>query len=227
MNISLSPRLRACYNFIKPGERVADIGCDHGYLGISLIKNNIASFIIAADIRRMPLQSAIHNAELYGIKDKMEFYLSDGVQSIPHDFDVMVCAGIGGDTIVSILENAPWLKSNQYRLVLQCQTRAHTLRKYLSENNWHIQSEVLVRDGKFIYTVMEALYISEQTLSPGQCYFPPALLNNPNDILEAYYRFVEKGLKNTAKHQDNQAELAELSEIGKRLGFKEENNDEN
>lgn len=227
MNISLSPRLRTCYNFIKHGERVADIGCDHGYLGISLIKNDIASFVIAADIRKKPLESAMNNAKLYGVTDKMTFYLSDGVKSVPQNFDVMVCAGMGGDTMVSILENAPWLKSNQYRLVLQCQTRANTLRKYLSDNHWHIQTEVLVRDGRFIYTVMEVAYITGQPLTPGQCYFPPALWNNPKSILQDYFRFVVRGVKNTAKHQDNQIVLAELSEIEKRLGFQEEDDDKN
>lgn len=221
MKILLSPRLKACYNFIQPGERVADIGCDHGYLGISLINNGIAPFVIAADIRKQPLESAIKNADTFGVKDQMAFYLSDGATNIPHDFDIMVCAGMGGDTMVSILENAPWLKSDHYRLILQCQTRAHTLRKYLSENGWHIQKEVLVRDGKFIYTVMQAIYGDSHSLSPGQCYFPPALLDNPKKLLEQYYSFVIKGLKNTAKHQDNNIELAELYGIGKQLGFKE------
>ncbi len=225
MNISLSPRLQACYNFIKPGERVADIGCDHGYLGISLIRNNVATFVIAADIRKMPLESAINNAERFGVKDKMAFFLSDGTENIPRDFDVLVCAGMGGDTMVSILDNAPWLKGKHYRLILQCQTRVHTLRKYLSDNNWRIQSEVLVRDGKFIYTVMEVTFGADIPLSEGQCYFPAVLFENPKDILESYYRFVVKGLKNTAKHQDNTVALAELAEIGERLNFKEEEND--
>ncbi len=225
MNISLSPRLQACYQYVRQGERVADIGCDHGYLGICLIRNNIATSVIAADIRKMPLESAMKNADRYGVKNKMTFFLSDGVDNIPRDFDVLVCAGMGGDTMVSILDNAPWLNNNHYRLILQCQTRVHTLRKYLSDNSWHIQSEVLVRDGKFIYTVMEVTFGSDMPLSEGQCYFPTALLKNPKDILESYYRFVVKGLKNTAKHQDNTVALAELAEIGKRLNFKEEEND--
>ena len=72
---------------------------------------------------------------------------------------------------------------------------------------------------------MEVTYGSDTALSAGQCYFPPALLGNPKDILEAYFHFVVKGLKNTAKHQDNQIELSELSKIGKHLDFKEETYD--
>ncbi len=219
MKIPLSPRLQVCRDFVAPGERVADIGCDHGYLGISLIQENIASFVIASDIRPKPLESAVQNAKRFGVEDKMAFYLSDGAQNIPRDFDTLVCAGMGGDTMVSILENAPWLKDYKYRLILQCQTRAHTLRKYLSDNGWRITEETLVRDGKFLYTVMEIYFEPGHPLSAGECYFPPALLENPGAELPEYYRFVVQGLHNTAKHQDNHLELAQLSEIGKELGF--------
>ena len=118
MKIPLSERLLACAGFVQPGDRVADIGCDHGYLGIYLLKNSIASSMIEADINEGPLQSALHNAHKYGVADKMTFYLSDGARNIPRDFDTLVCAGMGADTMVHILSNAPWLKEGQYRLIL-------------------------------------------------------------------------------------------------------------
>lgn len=217
MKVPLSPRLQACRQYITPGAKVADIGCDHGYLGISLLKENIASFVIAADIRKMPLQSAIQNAERFGVREQMAFYLSDGVQNIPRDFDTMVCAGMGGDTMVSILQQAPWLKSNQYTLILQCQTRTHTLRQALSKNGWLIENERIVRDGKFLYTVMRVVYKPGTPLTPGQCYFPPALLSNPQPELTEYFRFVVKGAENAGKHMDNRPVLEELYQIGKMI----------
>ena len=119
MKLPLSSRLLACCQFVKPGDRVADIGCDHGYLGIHLLKNGIASSMIEADINEGPLDSARRNAVKFGVRDKMSFHLSDGVQSIPRDFDCMVCAGMGADTMMSILSAAPWLKNSRYRLILQ------------------------------------------------------------------------------------------------------------
>ncbi|MBQ7026431.1 MAG: SAM-dependent methyltransferase, partial [Peptococcaceae bacterium] len=123
MKIPLSSRLRACCDLIKKGERVADIGCDHGYLGIYLLKNGIASAVIASDINECPLQSAVRNSEKFGVRDKMTFCLSNGVENIPRDFDTLVCAGMGADTMISILSSAPWLKDGQYRLILQCQSK--------------------------------------------------------------------------------------------------------
>ena len=188
MNIPLSKRLQACCEYVCPGERVADIGCDHGYTGIYLLHRDIASCVIAADINEMPLQSAMANAEKFGVKDRMQFYLSDGVRNIPRAFDTMICAGMGADTMVSILEAAPWLKSDQYKLILQCQSKIPMLRQYLSDHGWFIHRENVLRDGRFLYTVMEVFYCPHAPrLTAGQCYFPPALLTEPSPILKEYY----------------------------------------
>ena len=117
MKIPLSNRLLACCGYVKPGDRVADVGCDHGYLGIYLLKNGIAGAVIASDVREMPLQSAIRNAEKFGVKERMAFCLSDGIRNVPREFDCMVCAGMGADTMISILDAAPWLKGRRLGLI--------------------------------------------------------------------------------------------------------------
>ena len=204
MKIPISSRLQACCNFVHMGDRVADIGCDHGYLGIYLLKNNIAQVVIASDIRKGPLESAVRNSEKFGVRDKMSFHLSDGVENIPRDFDTLVCAGMGGDTMVSILDSAPWLKSSQYRLILQCQSKNGLLRRYLSENGWYIQQEQIVRDGKFLYPVTEVIWQPGKQLTPGECYFPTALIKNEH--YEAYYEWVIKGLENIVLNRKEQAD---------------------
>ena len=181
MKLPISDRLLACANFVGRGNRVADIGCDHGYLSIHLLTNGIASSCIASDVNEGPLQSAMRNARKFGIANKIEFYLSDGVQNIPRDFDDLVCAGMGADTMIHILESAPWLKNEKYTLILQCQSKTPLLRRYLSENGWRIYEEAVLRDGKFLYTIMEVGYRPEYPkLTVGEWYFPPALLENPS-----------------------------------------------
>ena len=128
MKIPLSPRLKACCDFVGPGARVADVGCDHGYLSIYLLTKGIASAVYASDVAEGPLQSALRNSVKFGVRDRISFYLSDGVKNVPRDFDTLVCAGMGGDTMVSILSAAPWLQDARYRLVLQCQSKRELLR---------------------------------------------------------------------------------------------------
>lgn len=193
MKIPLSSRLMACAGFVAPGDRVADIGCDHGYLGIYLLTKGVAASVIAADVNEQPLQSARVNARKFGVSDQMSFHLSDGVQNIPHEFDTLVCAGMGADTMIHILECAPWLRNAQYRLILQCQSKAQELRRYLCENGWRITEESVLRDGRFLYTVMEVSYQQDASrLTPGQWYFPPAMLENPGaETIEYYHRMVK------------------------------------
>ena len=214
MKLPISPRLLACADFVAPGDRVADIGCDHGYLSIHLLTEGKARSVIASDINQMPLLSAVKNAEKYGVRDRMEFYLSDGVRSIPRDFDSMICAGMGGDTMISILESSPWLKDERYRLILQCQSKTPMLRKYLSESGWRIAEETVLRDGKFLYTVMEVLFDpAYPRLTPAQCYFPPALLENPSEHLADYYRWVVEGLRIATAHQDDSEKKRILKDL--------------
>ena len=217
MKLPLSTRLLACADFISPGDRVADVGCDHGYLGIYLLMNNIATSVIAADVRPLPLQAARDNAEKFGVKDRIEFFLSDGVAVLPQDFSVLVCAGMGGDTIISILEAAPWLCSTNYRLILQCQSRTPLLRHYLSEKGWHITQECVIQDGHFLYTVMEINWQPcAKKLTPGQWFITPALLQNKSKELAQYYQqqlFKLQRLANGRKEQTDPQVLVALKEL--------------
>lgn len=214
MKTPISERLKACAGFVRPNSRVADIGCDHGYLGIYLLQNNIASSMIEADINEGPLQSALHNAHKYGVADRMQFYLSDGAKNIPRDFDTLVCAGMGGDTMIHILENASWLQDKKYRLILQCQSKTPMLRKYLSDHGWRITEESVLRDGKFLYTVMEVCYDPEYPrLTKGECYFPPALLENAGEALPEYFSRITEGLRLAVVHKDDPEKKAILNEL--------------
>lgn len=219
---SLSNRLLACCRYVNPGDRVADVGCDHGYLGIHLLLSGIATSVIASDLNEGPLQSAQRNALKYGVARKMRFYLSDGVANIPRDFDTMICAGMGADTMISILEAAPWLKNKKYHLILQCQSRRPELRKYLYENGYCILRETLAKDGKFIYPITEVIYLPSEPLTPGSYHITPALIEDKSPLLPDFYNRIVEGLQTTArglahsgdeKLEHYKSVLKELSEL--------------
>ncbi len=214
MNVPISDRLLECASFLCGGVRVADIGCDHGYLGIHLLMNGVATSMIEADINEGPLQSAMRNADKYGVRDKMTFHLSDGAKDIPRDFDALVCAGMGADTMIHILEDAPWLRNEQYTLILQCQSKTPMLRQYLSETGWYIIRETVIRDGKFLYTVMEAVWQPDAAkLTAGECYISPALLRDQAPDLKDYYDRIVNGLRLAVDHQGDSQKAAILAEL--------------
>ena len=219
MKIPLSTRLLACAGFVNKGDRVADIGCDHGYLSIHLLTTGIARSCIASDVAKGPLQSAMDNARKFGVQENITFHLSDGVQSIPRDFDTLVCAGMGGDTMIHILESAPWLQNQQYRLILQCQSKRPELRKWLYDHGFAIRRETLAKDGKFCYPVMEIVYGPGEALSGAEFYITPALRASGSPLLPEFYDRVVGGIRTSVeglsrtggeKHEEMKAILEEL-----------------
>ena len=198
MKLPISDRLLACAGFVSRGSRVADIGCDHGYLSIYLLTQGIARSCIASDVREGPLQSAQRNARKFGVAGKIEFFLSDGVEILPRDFDCMVCAGMGADTIMSIIHHsAEWLKDPKYRLILQCQSKRPELRQWLYDEGFRINRETLAKDGKFVYSIMEAVYDPGHGITPAETYISPALLEDNHPLLPEYYERVKHGVELT------------------------------
>ena len=220
MKIPLSDRLLACCNFVRRGDRVADVGCDHGYLGIYLLTNGIASSVIESDVAEGPLQSAMRNGHKYGVKNKMTFYLSDGVRNIPRDFDCMVCAGMGADTMMSIIHHSSdWLADPKYRLILQCQSKRPELRKWLYDHGFAIRRETLAKDGKFCYPVMEIVYAPGEALRGAEFYITPALRASGSPLLPEFYDRVVGGIRTSVeglsrtggeKYEEMKAILEEL-----------------
>ena len=222
MKLPLSTRLLACAGFVNKGDRVADIGCDHGYLSIHLLTQDIARSCIASDVAKGPLQSAKDNARKFGVQENITFHLSDGVQSIPRDFDTLVCAGMGGDTMIHILQSAPWLRDEKYRLILQCQSKRPELRKWLYENGFAIRRETLAKDGKFCYPVTEVVYAPGESLKGAEFYITPALRASGSPLLPEFYDRVVGGIRTSVeglsrtggeKYEEMKAVLEELLEM--------------
>lgn len=233
MNIPISKRLLCCAACVVPGSRVADIGTDHGYLAIYLLHNQIASSVIAADLRRLPLENARKNAMRFGLLDKITFLLSDGLKKIaPESIDTIVCAGMGGDLIAQILGDANWLKSPVYQLVLQPQSAVHELRRWLSESGFSVTNETLAYDGGFLYPVMQVHYGNAQQTSPGQHFISEQLLHSNSAYLRKYFLQIRNNLQKTVngiscakskvdpdKQSYYAAALQEVNEMGKEYGI--------
>ncbi len=200
MKLPISKRLLCCAEKVHSGARVADIGCDHGYLAIELLSSGKASFVHACDLREMPLQKAKINAQRFGISENIRFSQADGLKAIADgEVDTVICAGMGGDLITQIIADCPWLKNEKYRLILQAQSSGQDLRRSLGEMGFGIEEETLVEDGGFLYQVMCVRFGKAQILTPGQQYISPQLLLSDNDLLLSYFERIENALKLTVE----------------------------
>lgn len=194
MKIPISKRLLSCAAFVPPGSRVADVGCDHGYLGVYLLREGSASFVYAMDLRPEPLRRAKANAARFGTSGQTRFLLSDGLRSLgPGQADAVVCAGIGGDAIAKILDECPWSRDEDVIWILQPQSSGNDLRRYLGGRGFSIRRETLVEDGGFLYASMEVRYGGGRALSPGEQYASPALLQGEPELVRPYLDRVIRG----------------------------------
>ncbi len=162
----LAKRLSVCAELVSGEGTACDVGTDHAYLAVELLKSGRCRKVIASDLAKGPLNAAKRTLMQSGFMSKAELVLSDGLANVPEEgvTDVVI-AGMGGETIVHILEECSWIKGN-VNLILQPMTKISFLRKWLCNNGFNIVCEKIVCEGRFFYTIMKAKYDGEKhTLS--------------------------------------------------------------
>lgn len=195
---TLSERLKVIADKITGG-RVADIGTDHAYLPIYLIKTGKASRVLACDIKEKPLQNAAKNIQKTNTEN-IELRLSDGLAGVGADeADTIVIAGMGGEVIAGILNRCEWIKSPSYKLLLQPMTSADFLRRFLLDNGFFIESETAVLDAEKLYTVISCSFSGEKQAVSDAFIFTGRL--DPKEPTARMY--IEKQLKRLIKCQND------------------------
>ena len=156
--VNLSPRLAMAAGLV-PGDRndirLADVGTDHAYLPVRLLQDRGADLahVIAADLRPGPLDRARQTVRAAGLEGAVDFRLCDGLEGLrPGEADVIVIAGMGGETIAHILAHAPWYDWAGITLILQPMSSMPDLRGWLGAHGFAIEREELCREGDTLYT---------------------------------------------------------------------------
>lgn len=155
MSPVLSPRLKKALEMLGGLKRVADIGCDHGYLAATLLEQNDCQKVAACDISLPSLHKAQILGEQRGLLDRMEFFLGSGLQVLtPGDWDGAAILGMGGELIASILEEGAAVAREMDHLVLQPMGGEKELRQYLYAHCYHVQEDVIVQEGWRYYQLV-------------------------------------------------------------------------
>lgn len=191
--MELKARLAACARLCKNGTNIADIGTDHGYIPLWLVKNGHLGRIAASDIGEGPLMSARRTAEEEEVEDRIEFCLADGLSGLDDGFDTFVIAGMGGDTIIHILSSSPFSPKNK-SFVLQPQSKNEKLITWLYASGYFISTAELAKEAGRLYTVFQVNYSGEKRrVSYAESFGLTALRNDP--LFREYRDSVAKKLK--------------------------------
>ena len=153
--MELKERLRLAAQLIEPGWRVADIGTDHAYLPVELVRRGAAQSAIACDIGAGPCEAARRTVAAAGLGARIAVRQGDGLTPLaPDEVDAAVIAGMGGKAIAGILARSLPLAKSLRRLVLQPMNAAALLRNWLLENGWEIVEEELALEDARLYEII-------------------------------------------------------------------------
>lgn len=156
--IKLSHRLQAICDMVEPGSRICDVGCDHALVDIRLLQEGKITSALAMDVGDGPLETARTNLELTELSDRCELRKSDGLAGcLAGEADTMICTGMGGILMRSILEAEPEKAASFRRMILSPQSEIGLVREGLRKDGIGVEDETfLEEDGKY-YTVMRAV----------------------------------------------------------------------
>ena len=195
--MELSARLKAVAGMVTKGNRVCDVGCDHGYISIYLVKNGVSPYVYAMDVNKGPLLRAKEHILDYGYTDKIETILSDGLVALgDRESNALICAGMGGKLIIKILTDGMEQVLKMRELVLQPQSEIHLVREYLRKQGFYIDKEdIIFEDGKY-YPMMHVIIESEKQNEDNPVFdkFGPCLLKEKHPVLKDFLEYTKSTL---------------------------------
>ena len=176
-------------SLVREGKRIADIGTDHAYLPVYLVMNGKIESAIASDLRKGPLENARQTVTENGLTDKIELRLSDGFDMLYHsEADDFVLAGMGGTLMTELISRTPWLKDENLHLVLQPQSHAQDIRRYLCENGFKIDRELCINEGERLYIAFDAYFTGEADKKGETYYYFGSLPMNTDESSVLYVK---------------------------------------
>jgi tRNA (adenine22-N1)-methyltransferase len=157
--MDLSLRLKKIASMVDRCERIVDVGTDHAYVPIFLIKNGVCSKAIASDINKGPVEKAKKNIKRESLEDRIECRLGGGLTTIKEgEVNAAVIAGMGGNLIRDILEESLCVFRSLDYVVLQPVQNVDVLRKYIFEKGYELVDEELCKDEDKYYEIMKVRF---------------------------------------------------------------------
>lgn len=202
--MELSKRLEAIVKLVPPCNVAADVGTDHGYVPMELVRSGRCQKVIAMDVNEGPLERARINVDAHGLGDYIETRLSDGLEKLsPGEAEAIIIAGMGGALTIRILEQGQAVTEAVGYFILQPQSEIIKVRRFLEESQMHVEAEDFVEeDGKY-YPMMLVRHGSEAPYSAMELKYGRRLLKDAHPVLKQYLEHEIKAKEEILKQLKN------------------------
>lgn len=185
--MALSLRLKTIAKYTEGFNSLADIACDHGYLGIYAAKTYGIKDVLLTDINPMPLASAQKNSLNANLENVIRCKLGNGLAPIDRDYEVISISGIGGLLLKEILINDLEKAKKAKRLILCPNTDLYEVRNFLHENNFKIETEEIILEHKYYEIIVASYNGKKEEYTLLELKYGPFLLKQKSDIFIKYY----------------------------------------
>ncbi len=130
-------RIAYICSMLSPARVFADIGCDHGYMTEYMLKKGLCERAYISDVSAKSLKKAEKLLARFIAAGKCFPVVADGMRGLREECDLVLIAGLGGEEIVKILQEA-YLPA---RFLLQPMHNSDKLRRYLSERGAKLERD--------------------------------------------------------------------------------------
>jgi len=226
--ITLSARLLALADMVRPRARLLDVGTDHAFLPVFLTQKGLVSAALATDIAAGPISRARSHIADAGLDRSVQTLRTPGLENTSFFCATdIVIAGMGGELIAAILDACAYIRSPDILLILQPMTKQAQLRRWLSNNGFAITREVLIPEDNRVYQALCASFTGvPYVLSPLDAEVGALNLASGGDALLSLLARKKTQLQKSVSGKkiggiDVSADLALLSEITSYLNRKE------
>ena len=227
--LELSKRLQAVADMVTPGMRLADGGTDHGYIPIYLVEKRLIPSAIAMDINEGPLKRAEEHIQEYGLSDRIETRLSDGLKNLKREeADTMIAAGMGGGLVIRILSDSRNVAESMQEMILQPQSEISRVREYLLAQHYSIVEEnIVLEDGKY-YPMMKVVpqgNVETETYEEAELEFGRILLQKAHPVLRQFLEreiVINTQIRENLSVRDSDRAKERMGEIDRRIKKMEE-----
>lgn len=209
--MELSTRLQLIATMVDECESIVDVGTDHGYIPIYLIKNGICNRAVASDINKGPVDKASKNIQREGLQDRIQCRLGSGLSTVAEkEVDGAIIAGMGGNLIRDIvLEDCDVFKNLKFA-ILQPVQNAEVLRKFIYENGFVIIDEELCYDENKFYEIIKVKYgNSPRELDEIHYEISPVLLGKRHPLIKEFVEYKRQRYEKILEAIKEETELAE------------------
>lgn len=223
--MELSKRLSAVADMVTEGNRLVDVGTDHGFLPIYLVRQKKIPGALAMDVREGPLSRAREHIQAYGLEDCIKTRLSDGLKNMkPGESDTLVLAGMGGGLMLRILEEGREVTASFREFVLQPQSEMGLVRKELERRGFKVlQENMVLEDGKF-YPVLKLCFGKDSYSGEIEYQYGKFLLEQKHPVLKMFlekeqilYLEIKEKLKKQLEEKQSEKNQIRLKEVEQEL----------